>query len=298
MTPLQHLLSSLVDYAGLFPPAQLSLPDAMTLYDRARSAPYAWMLDRFVIPASRLLELVQHLPSVSDATQVWSLSVILSSQWRKEWEQIEQMSHCLAQDSPVQISALEVAPLPPEEIAQVCLQAPIATTFFEIPFELDLAPYLDVLHQTGASAKLRTGGVTPEAFPDSRQLAQRILSLAEARIPFKATAGLHHPLRGKAPLTGESDSPFTTMHGFLNVALLAAFAYHQPLTLDAAVSLLEETSIAAFTFNNTEVHWGGYMLSSPDIERSRQQCFRSLGSCSMQEPIADLQELGLLLLPD
>jgi hypothetical protein len=303
LTPLKQLLTSIVDYAGLFPPAQLSLPAAMAQYDRAQSSPHRWMLDRFVLPASRLPELITQLAcfqtesndAAHPAVQPWSLSVILSQHWHTDLAQIQRFSEVMTrQGDPIRIDALEVAPLLPEEIPQVCLHLPAVTPFFEIPFEADLAPYLKVLQQTGTAAKLRTGGVASEAFPNSAQLSQRIQAFAQAHIPFKATAGLHHPLPGQYRLTDQLEKPRARMHGFLNVALLAAFAYQQPLGLEAGIAILDASSIASFHFTETSIAWRDRRLSGLDIERSRQQFFRSFGSCSFQEPIADLCQLGLL----
>lgn len=292
---LKQLLSAIVDYAGLFPPARLSLPEAMTVYDRARSSPYAWLVDRFVLPATRLPELATLLPSFlgqGHPGKPWSLSVILSENWAVELEQIDQLH---ATNHQVLINTLEVAPLPPKDIQQVCLRLPVGvTTFFEIPFKTDIEPYLTLLQQSGVAAKLRTGGITSDAFPDSAQFCQRILSLAKAQIPFKATAGLHHPLRGSHRLTDASDSAFTTMHGFLNVAILAAFAYQQRGIFDDAIALLEEQSMHPFQLTETAIGWRDYSLSLTELEQSRQQFFRSFGSCSVQEPIADLHTLRLL----
>jgi hypothetical protein len=297
-TSLQQLLTSIVDYAGLFPPTQLGLPAAMSSYDRARSARNNWMLDRFVLPASRLSEFMTLLPTFitinqsTNSPNPWSLSVILSKNWEIELEQIQAIA--TAHHS-IEITALEIAPLAPLELEQVCdrLPAPIPA-FFEIPFEVELDPYLAVLQQAGVAAKLRTGGVTSTAFPASSQLSQRILALAEAHIPFKATAGLHHPLRGTHHLTHQPDSPTAPMHGFLNMAILAAFAYHQSISLDDAVAILEAVSPDPFQFTETALSWGDLTLTWREIQQSRQKFFRSFGSCSWQTPIDDLQHLKLL----
>ena len=84
------------------------------------------------------------------------------------------------------------------------------------------------------------------------------------------------------------------MHGFLNVAIVSAFAYQQAITLDEAVAMLEEPLINPFQFTDAEVSWHHHSLSMFAIERSRQQFFRSFGSCSFQEPIHDLYDLELL----
>jgi hypothetical protein len=260
------------------------------------------MLDRFVLPASRLSELVNFLTDFSkerDSTQPLSLSVILSKNWAAELKQLQPFTTGSQPNQkfskPIALSTLEIAPLPPAEIQEISSHLPVEiTSFFEIPLNTELEPYLKVLQQTGAAAKLRTGGVTPEALPNSIQLCERILAFAEAKIPFKATAGLHHPLRGKHRLTYQANSASSTMHGFLNVAILSAFAHQQTLTHDEGIAILEETSIAPFQFTNTEIRWRDRSLSVHEIIRSRQQFFRSFGSCSFQEPIDDLHSLNLL----
>src|SRR5690606_19531676 len=51
------LLSGIVDYAGLFPPAALTMWSAVQNYAAYRSGVDAWALGRFVAPAVRLHEL-------------------------------------------------------------------------------------------------------------------------------------------------------------------------------------------------------------------------------------------------
>ena len=41
---IQTLLSAIVDYAGLFPPAKLSLAAAMAEYEHYQTSPEHWML--------------------------------------------------------------------------------------------------------------------------------------------------------------------------------------------------------------------------------------------------------------
>ena len=51
------LLGQLIDHAPLFPPASLPLEDALAEHELARMGEHAWLLGRFVVPASRLTEL-------------------------------------------------------------------------------------------------------------------------------------------------------------------------------------------------------------------------------------------------
>src|SRR6185436_8562609 len=106
----------------------------------------------------------------------------------------------------------------------------------------------------GGLAKVRTGALTPEAIPSPESLAAFLADAAARRLAFKATAGLHHPLRSNRALTYAIDTPRAAMHGFLNVFAAAAFAWHgtEPAAL---VDLLQETDITAFRFDDDALDW-------------------------------------------
>ncbi|HEX5082219.1 MAG TPA: hypothetical protein VFY40_09240, partial [Blastocatellia bacterium] len=139
----------------------------------------------------------------------------------------------------------------------------------------------------------RTGGVTADAFPSSVNLARFIKLCAEEDVPFKATAGLHHPLRSVNRLTYAHDSASTMMHGFLNVFLAAAFAQHGA-DVDRLVKLLEEKSPDAFQFESGCVIWRGDMVVRGQLRNSRNLLAIAFGSCSFEEPIEGLKKIGLL----
>ena len=115
------------------------------------------------------------------------------------------------------------------------------TAYFELPLDADPAP----LAGGRGRAKVRTGGLTPDAFPAAGDLARWISRCAAARVPFKATAGLHHPLRSLQRCTYQPDSPTALMHGFVNVFLAAALLWHGGSEA-AAIATLEEQSPACF----------------------------------------------------
>ncbi len=145
----------------------------------------------------------------------------------------------------------------------------------------------------GAFAKIRTGGITPEAIPAPERIAAFLTQAASRRIPFKATAGLHHPVRSLRPLTYAPDSPRAIMHGFLNVFSAACFAWSGMNAAECA-ALLGEEDAKAFEFREDELRWRGRSLSAAQIREARASFAHSFGSCSFEEPIADLRELGLL----
>jgi len=299
---VKALLSSVVDYAGLFPPAKLDMAEAMANYTRDQMTPYRWMLGHFVVPASRLNELEEFLltfPIEEGKIRQWSLSVVVSGDLESEIERIRSRSvlagDTLPNKNPIAITALEFPPLAPAEIERVFPNLPAGVeSFFEIPLDKDLEAYLSVLQQIGASAKIRTGGITVDAFPSVAQLCQCICAFAQAGVPFKATAGLHHPLPGNYHLTSQSDSPSTVMHGFLNLVILAALVYWHKVTPEEALEILKELSINEFQFKEDAISWSNYQLNILEIEEARQRFFRSFGSCSFQEPIDDLKHVKLL----
>jgi hypothetical protein len=149
---------------------------------------------------------------------------------------------------------------------------------------------LDRVQSAGCFAKLRTGSVKPELIPTVEDVAAYILTCADRRLPFKATAGLHHPVRAVHPLTYEADAPRATMHGFLNVFLAAAFAWQGQRAIEP---ILAETDAAAFRFDE-RAHWRGWSLGPEQVRDARTQFAHSFGSCSFEEPVQDLKALGLL----
>ena len=288
------LLTAIVDYAGLFPPAKLAMGRAIANYTQYYQTPYNWMLGNFVVPFSRLPEIETFIiNSASENTLVtpWSLSVILSENWELELKQIQAFNH----KNKLRIASLEFKPLPPEEIKRAIPHLPKEMeSFFEIPFNENVERYLAVLEGTKASAKIRTGGLTADVFPNSDRLYQFILASANAKVPFKATAGLHHPLPGKYPVSYESNSLFATMQGFLNLSILTALVYWQKLTQEEALTVLQESSITSFKFQEDKISWQHCHLNLTELRIARQDFFRSFGSCSFQEPLDELKELQLL----
>jgi hypothetical protein len=176
------------------------------------------------------------------------------------------------------------------------LPAEVETLETKQPRRLSLPTYCEAPLESitdGAFAKVRTGGLKPEAIPGAEEIADFLFRAAERRLPFKATAGLHHPLRSERALTYETGSPCAVMHGFLNVFTAAALAWNGA---DRATLLgvLQETDARAFEFGESAMRWRGRTIETDRIAAARRDFAHSFGSCSFEEPVADLRELGLL----
>jgi hypothetical protein len=243
---LRALLEGLIDYAGLFPPAALSMQDAVRNYARYQDEQYAWALGRFVVPADRVTEVPSEFP-----TSILGID--------------------------------EVKAASTEDIERIAGDANGRTVYVEIT---DIA-LLEAIARHRLRAKIRTGGVTADAFPPIGNIAEFLRACKAAGVAFKATAGLHHPLRCLKPLTYAPDAPTGTMHGFLNVFLAAAL-------LDHADAVLAEEDPHAFAFDDDGASWLGHRVATEDIRVMRTNFATSFGSCSFEEPIGDLVALGWL----
>ncbi len=158
---------------------------------------------------------------------------------------------------------------------------------------VDIESFVRAAGSAGAAAKIRTGGVTADAFPEPAFVVAFLGACRRWRVRFKATAGLHHAVRGSYALTYEPSSAKGLMFGFLNVAFAAAMTW-VGRSEDEIRGALEERSASAFTVGDQSVSWRGVTLSSGELDDARSGLFAGFGSCSFREPMA---ELGLEPVP-
>jgi len=299
---VRSAFARLVDYAGLFPPAQLSLAQATAEYREARRGAQAWMLGRFIIPATTLTS----SPQTGDDP----LSVILDGgSDPAEWlEFIGSRIRAVAvlREKGVAIEALEV-PLPaaftadraPDEPLQRVRELLESAKLSDLPIYVEFARRgewkavveraMSAAMRAGCGAKLRCGGLTAQAFPSVDEVVEFLAAANAARVPFKATAGLHHPVRHVDAAGG------FTMHGFLNILAAAALAPRAGRPLLQQIVAEEDPS--AFHFEDATLCWGDERIELGELEDCRQGAFVAYGSCSFSEPVEDLTALGVFATP-
>ena len=301
LAPSSPWLAALVDYAGLFPPANLDLPAAIAAYDRYRRGPLAPMLGRFIVPADSLPRLVDALEALCpEPATAWQLSVLVGGDLRAGLQRIDDVLG--GRPDLVQISAVEALGSPAAMTRQAGIDAlpdlggGRTEYFFEVPWQVEVDPRATAQEAQafGVGLKIRTGGVSVEAIPPSRAVARFLQACSGSRIPFKATAGLHHPLAGDYPLTYEPDSPRGRMHGFLGLFAAAAMLWHGRLDSAACEPLIECDVPPSLSPDTGELLFGQVAISRDEISEARELYARSFGSCSFEEPVADLRALGLL----
>ena len=300
MTPsasLQALLTGAIDYAGLFPPAKLTMRDAVARYADYRGVAESWALGRFVVPVARLEEFAAAQASVGATGQGWRLSVLLGEDLAVDGPRIRSFNAAKAGSAFIDSAEMKVAGSPAvarKAIAVAVEQLPPSTRLFvELSLGGDLPAFMAAVATERVGAKVRTGGVTPDAFPDVRQLAQFLLCCAEHDTQFKATAGLHHPWRGRHALTYEPQSPTASMYGFLNVLVAAAVA-RKGASDGEVVDLLETERGSDVRFSDDEIRWREWRIDRQELVATHALFALSFGSCSFEEPVADLRRLALL----
>lgn len=263
------------------------------------------MLGRFVLPVSRLGEFERasegKLPYEAGADP-WLMSVLIDGDLDENLDEVfafndahEDARRGLAVVDSVELKAASAGmvdqglDLIPEELMP----------FFEVAAGEDPRGVIAALSGNDAAAKIRTGGVTASAIPRASYVAGFIAACDAADVPFKATAGLHHALRGDYRLTYEKGSPVGTMHGFLNVFAASVLLRGGMIEGEMVERVLMDHREDSFAFSDRYLSWtdeegASHAVTTDAVGEARESFAISFGSCSFEEPIEALQQLGLL----
>lgn len=262
----------LCDDAAVFPPGLAPLAEAVPAHRDHVAAPYAPLVGPLVLPAAALDDLYPLLRGEP-------LDVSITAP-NGPCEAAKALG--AAADLPVAVRGLEVAVpqgMGPVEFFRVLGRVGVPV-YVEIPRDERRPAFIAAVAARGHRAKFRTGGVKVHLYPSPDELAAGIKAVVDARVPFKATAGLHHPVRNTDPETGFHQ------HGFLNLLLAtdAALAGRPVPELAAVLADRDAASIASRVAG----------LGEPRALAARA-CFLSFGTCSITDPLTELADLGLLL---
>jgi hypothetical protein len=293
---LSKLLTGIIDYAGIFPPASLPLSKAWNNYLDYLNSPYSWMLGKFICPAKLLPEL-GNLIDESKEKQTIDVSVIGSS-GEEDFNPV--FSFISGHEKRVKVETIEVRALSQvnfKEFLEVLLKKMnktlpgIKNLFCEVSesFE-ETVRIMSVISQKQPELcfKVRTGGTETSAFPSSEQIANAIKLCRDNNVKIKCTAGLHHPIRHF------NKEVNTKMHGFLNVFTAGVLSHSLDLSEEQLTEILNDEKVDNFMFFEEGFSWKKYNASIEQISEARKNFIVSFGSCSFDEPVNDLKALGLL----
>jgi len=283
------LLDQVVDYAGLFPPAGLAMAAAVAEYIAARSGPDAWMLGRFVLPVLRLSEFAAE-SAPADRAEVVRLSAIV----RDGADDDRMAVTVFNRDSARHRAVVDTIESKPQALEGIDRLADRFGSEFDVYVEVaagdDAGRWLERVRDRGLKAKLRTGGLTADAFPSASSLITFIDQAVRLDVAFKATAGLHHAVRGTYRLTYETGSAVAPMYGYLNL-LLATAGRRAGLPRSDCERLLQLTDTAGLDFGERFVRWGSVELPVEALRAVRDHILVSFGSCSFTDPVGELYAL-------
>ena len=317
---LKALLAGTVDFAGLFPPAKLPLDEAFRDYAAYRKSDDAWMLSHFVIPALRLAALREFSDEIEGAADPYTFSALLGQgddpvEWQESFANGLDLVNVFLDEhgGRAKVPVLEIR-LPAAltlssagtarmadfveaiETSIVASGIPAPCVFLELPPSGGAEESRRELARIAAGhmddidfgLKLRTGGLEAAAFPTVHEVAALIRDCCDAGCRWKATAGLHHPLRKYRVEVGAK------MHGFLNLLTATALTHAGAIDDEERNALLECGNIAEFQFDDMGLSWRDRSASLGEIEAARKDGFLSFGSCSFDDPREDLKALDLM----
>ena len=311
---MRALLAGLIDYAGLFPPAKLPMDEVCRNYAVYLSGEHAFALGKLKCRVSQLGALSERGAVVMPGTyatsgytemahvaEAWTVSAVIDRPLEESIDAIDAFNerHSDAGRGLARITALEMKIEEPGDVDEALDEIPsdIAAAF-ELPasaiFGGDPRGFVAALAGGEARAKVRCGGLTPDAFPSCEDLARFIGACIGAEVAFEATAGLHHPVRAEHALTYEANAPRGVMHGFLNVFIGASLARCRAIGPGEIVAVLEERDPSAFEFTDEACGWQGRRITREQLVRCREAFCVGYGSCSFTEPLEDLGGLGLV----
>jgi hypothetical protein len=283
------LLAGVVDYAGLFPPAALPMAEAVAEYERAQGGPDAWMLGRFVVPAGRLAEFTTARSARGPVPTPWRLSALVGDRSEADVATVAAVNASPAA-APAVVDTVECKPADLDGIDWLADHWGGVDVYVEVAASAAPEAWLDRIATRGLRAKIRTGGVTADAFPAPAAVVAFLAAAVRTRVAFKATAGLHHAVRGSHRLTYAPDAASAPMYGYLNV-LLATAALRADLGPAVAEAILVDTDASSLVFADAGLRWHDVEFPSPLLRATRAEHLVGFGSCSFREPADEIRPL-------
>ena len=299
---LRALLAHSIDYAGMFPPCSLGLEPALKNQAEYVRSPDTWMLGAFVLSTEQF-DAARQLLSQFDAQHPLRVAALgpKTASTHSFLEALDDADAAIRSLSRHNVDLVSISHLEmylPHDVDVASLQEARSilgdlAVFWEAPPDRAeetialLAEFNSDADSATFGYKLRTGGVTVDAFPTSMQIAKALVTPATHQLPIKFTAGLHHPLRQYR------EEAQTKMHGFLNVLGAAVLAAEHRWDRNQTAMMLEDENVDSFSFTDEFFAWREWRIDAKRLQY-RRRFVVSFGSCSFDEPREDLRALNLL----
>ena len=313
-TTSRALLTEIIDYAGLFPPAKLPMKEAFERFLSHLGSDQGWLLARFVCPTLRLGELAPLIEAADLETPIRIAALgaggndppTFADAIERDVEAMNVFSDRFRHTAPIDVFEVklpgqgdpsEVVDVSFHSLENVAARPPLP--YFEVSLLDDrhdpvitatavAAASHQIDENRRAGLKIRCGGIDAAAVPSVEAVAGAITACYIAGLPLKATQGLHHPVRHHDPSLG------TTIHGFLNLYAAAVFMHDHALDDKTVCAILAEENPEAFNLTDSALQWRDLETGFEGVVNGRVFAITSFGSCRFTEPRDDLTKLGLL----
>ncbi len=299
---LKIFLNKLIDYAGLFPPANLNLNKALKKYREYIECDDSWIMSQFVIHLNDLENISKDDMEIFNDNFQLDFSV-LSENLENDIEKLNQFKNQFS--NKVKFSGLETLICQSDDLYNLLTSTNITiqnnnlklSSFFELSYDKNWLKGMFIavktiskfnkLNKTNFGFKLRCGGIKANMFPDSNLVSNTILNCIKDNVPMKFTAGLHHPFRHF------DDNINTKIYGFFNIFIGAMLAQKYKFKCSQLNQILLDENEYSFIFYEDKIKWKNFHITNDEIKQFRKSQFISFGSCSFDEPREDLIKLGV-----
>ncbi|OLF10745.1 hypothetical protein BU204_31425 [Actinophytocola xanthii] len=257
------------------------MPDAVRLHLEGRTGERSDLIGLFLCPASRLPELITDLIRAKPPRPV-ELSLVIDTGLGGVPKALSIV------ESRAELLALRMVEMPaPSDVDEVWLERVSEFVPEDVIRVIEPrrggAGWLDGIQRViehGSWPKIRCGGLSQQNFPSVGEVAEFLAVINQGNASFKATAGLHNAVRHTDEQTG------FTHHGFLNLLMATARLIAGGGVGEEVIEALESTDGKALAAEAQAL--------TENEQLAVRGVFASYGSCSLTDPVTDLEELGLL----
>lgn len=150
-------------------------------------------------------------------------------------------------------------------------------------WESTLTDVVSSILASGARCALKCRCSGPTGI-DGERLAHAVIAAADARLAFKATGGLHHPI--------VETERYSNSVGFLNLAAAVTLRRirGKDLPVSTMTQLLANSDIHALSFGGG-LAFKNVKATLEEVQKAKRIAGFSIGSCSLQEPDDDIARL-------
>ncbi len=257
------------------------MEDAISEYIRLRGAPSGLLMSRFVCPVGWLVDFRDRWPQQEEPVLLAVLGTSLEGV-QQDLRLIDLFEEQM--EGRAAVETYEVKAQPADVTADSLRRIQnvgYEMAYLELPWVPEsLEAMAAIADYEGLGVKGRTGGLESSAFPNAEDLASWIQECVNLDLPLKLTAGLHHPWpHHNASIPADE-------HGFLNILAALALASEADLNRRELAEVLQAETLA----DGAGLAWNGEKIQ-PDALMEARAILHSIGSCSIDEPWHDLQQL-------